>query len=301
MNKYLKGINKYILYSILAASLVSFLTLALIFGGVFEGLDQQIEEALIEDTNNQQDIEIADEGPVDEEQLEDIEEVQSNTYPSDIEKKDKVELEEKNNSISTPVVDEKKGNELKPITAKEYIVEDNDTLFLIAQRSGVSVDAIKNYNNLNGELIMVGQVLVLTMDGSQKPSNQSPTRGANRDDDLYWLSRIIHAEAQGEPYIGKVAVGNVVLNRVKSSDFPNSIHGVVFDKQHGYTQFSPVIDGTIYNTPNQESIDAAKAALNGERPIGDALYFLNPRKATNFWIVQNRKFYMTIGDHDFYH
>ncbi|KAB3529093.1 hypothetical protein F8153_10530 [Alkaliphilus serpentinus] len=165
----------------------------------------------------------------------------------------------------------------------------------MAIRSGLSIETLKQYNSLYNDSIKVGQVLALT-------DQRQPSRGGNRDsEDLYWLSRIIHAEAQGEPYIGKVAVGNVVLNRVKSSIFPNTIKGVVFDKQHGYTQFSPVIDGTIYNNPSQESIEAAKAALKGERPVGDALYFLNPTKSTNFWILENRKYSMTIGDHDFYH
>jgi len=88
---------------------------------------------------------------------------------------------------------------------------------------------------------------------------------------------------------------------VASKDYPNTIRGVIYDKQHGYVQFSPVLDGSINNKPNEESIKAAIDALNGVRPVGGALYFLNPDKATNFWIVSNREYYMTIGDHDFYH
>lgn len=128
----------------------------------------------------------------------------------------------------------------------------------------------------------------------------STSRGIKRDDKIFWLSRIIHAEAQGETYIGKVAVGNVVLNRVVSDKFPNTIYGVIFDKQYGHTQFSPVLDGSIYNTPNKDSVKAAMEALDGERPAEEALYFLNPRKATNFWIVRNREFLLTIEGHDFY-
>ena len=191
------------------------------------------------------------------------------------------------------------------ITTDKYIVKENDTLFTIAQRANVTTEQLKEVNQLNQDVIMVGQVLFISAienapSDSDNSSKDTTSRGY-REEDLYWLSRIIHAEAQGEPYVGKVAVGNVVLNRVESGLFPNTIKGVVFDKQHGYTQFSPVLDGNIYNTPNSDSINAAKDALNGNRPVGDALYFLNMSKSTNFWIVQNRKYFMTIGDHDFYY
>lgn len=119
-------------------------------------------------------------------------------------------------------------------------------------------------------------------------------------DDLYWLSRIIHAEAGGEPFEGKVAVGNVILNRKKSSEFPNTIKEVVFDKEGGYYQFSPVLNGSINNTPSQESINAAKKVLEGYDNVGDCLYFLNPSKSTNNWITKNKTFYKIIGLHHFY-
>lgn len=119
-------------------------------------------------------------------------------------------------------------------------------------------------------------------------------------DDLYWLARIVHAESQGESYSGKLAVANVILNRVESGDFPNSVKGVVFEKTSGFYQFSPVKNGAIYNNPSQESLKAAQDAINGKNNIGNCTYFLNPDKAKSFWIVNNKKFYSTIGDHDFY-
>lgn len=118
--------------------------------------------------------------------------------------------------------------------------------------------------------------------------------------DLYWLSRIIHAEAEAEPYKGKVAVGNVVMNRLKSSNFPNTIKGVIFEYYKGIPQFSPVEDGTIYNNPNQDSINAAKDALKGVRPVGVSEYFFNPDKAAGRWIVENKTYVMRIGNHVFY-
>ena len=119
-------------------------------------------------------------------------------------------------------------------------------------------------------------------------------------DDLYWLSRIINAEAGGEPLIGKIAVGNVVLNRKASSSYPNTIYGVIFDRKHG-TQFSPVVMGTIYNKPSQESIIAAKICLEGYSVDGRILFFMNPRIATNNWISKNRPFAFRIGNHSFYY
>ena len=118
-------------------------------------------------------------------------------------------------------------------------------------------------------------------------------------DDLYWLSRIISAESRGEPIEGQIAVGNVVLNRVRSQSYPNTIYGVIFDRKHG-TQFSPVSFGTIYNTPSAESTIAAKLCLEGYSITDDALFFMNPRIATSNWIAQNRPFLFSIGKHDFY-
>ncbi|QZY55238.1 stalk domain-containing protein [Crassaminicella profunda] len=119
------------------------------------------------------------------------------------------------------------------------------------------------------------------------------------EEDLYWLSRLVHAEAEDEPFDGKVAVANVIINRKYSDEFPNTIKNVVFDDNYGI-QFTPVGNGRIYKQPSGESIQAARMALEGKNNIGDCLYFLNPRKSKNFWIVKNRKYYRTIQLHDFY-
>lgn len=117
--------------------------------------------------------------------------------------------------------------------------------------------------------------------------------------DLYWLSRIISAESRGEPLIGQIAVGNVVLNRKASKSYPNTVYGVIFDKVGG-VQFSPVSYGTIYNTPAASSVIAAKICLEGYSLSDDILYFFNPRIATSSWIANNCKYEFTIGTHDFY-
>jgi N-acetylmuramoyl-L-alanine amidase len=119
------------------------------------------------------------------------------------------------------------------------------------------------------------------------------------EDDLYWLSRIISAEAKGEPLLGQIAVGNVVLNRVRSKSYPNTIYGVIFDRKYG-TQFSPVSFGTIYQKPTASAVIAAKICLEGYSLSDEVLFFLNPRIATNNWIVRARPYAFTIGNHDFY-
>ncbi len=193
-------------------------------------------------------------------------------------------------------------NSTSKITADSYTVKSGDTLFLISQRANVSMDHLMRLNNLHSDMIYENQVLKVR-GSTNNSSYQVVSRGGNRrsEDDLYWLSRVIHSEAQGESYTGKVAVGNVIVNRVNSELFPDTIKGVVFDKQDGHTQFSPVLDGSIYNTPDTESVRAAEEVLDGVRPVGNALYFLNPRKSTNFWIVGNRRYMTTIGLHDFYY
>ncbi len=119
------------------------------------------------------------------------------------------------------------------------------------------------------------------------------------DNEIYWLSRIIQAESGGEPFLGKIAVGNVIVNRVDSRDFPDSIIDVIFDAKYG-VQFQPVSNGRIYNTPSYDSVVAAKLAVRGYNVAGTSLYFLNPRIASNNWIVLNRTFFTSIGNHDFY-
>ena len=118
-------------------------------------------------------------------------------------------------------------------------------------------------------------------------------------DCVFWLARIIHAEAVGESMLGKIAVGNVILNRVASAEFPNTIYGVIFDKKYG-VQFTPVASGTIYNTPSADSMIAAKICLEGYSVSNKILYFMNPAIATSAWISRSRKYAMTIGNHAFY-
>ena len=117
--------------------------------------------------------------------------------------------------------------------------------------------------------------------------------------ELYWLSRIIYAESGAESLEGQIAVGSVVLNRVKSPDFPASVPGVIFDRKNG-VQFEPVSNGTVYKTPSPSSLVAARRALDGEQPVGQALYFFAPALSQGTWITANRTYLRTIGCHRFY-
>jgi len=133
--------------------------------------------------------------------------------------------------------------------------------------------------------------------GSVKPITHGSVFYA--EDAVYWLSRIISAESRGESLLGQIAVGSVVMNRVKSSLYPNTIWGVIFDRKYG-VQFSPILDGSIYSAPTASAVVAAKICLEGFNVNNSALFFLYPRHSTSSWIPNNRTYLFSIGKHDFY-
>ena len=125
-------------------------------------------------------------------------------------------------------------------------------------------------------------------------SNGSSQNSSTNNQDLYLLAKLINAEARGETYKGQVAVGAVVLNRVKSSSFPNTISGVIYQPY----AFTCVNDGQINYSPSQSAISAAKDALNGWDPTNGCIYYYNPKIATSKWIY-SRPTVITIGNHVF--
>lgn len=194
-----------------------------------------------------------------------------------------------------------------------------DSLTLIAQTGALYITANGHYFytvekilNLNGTLYVPIRPLTRAFNASLKwnnaarateitsPKGTPAVPYASYDaDEVYWLSRIISAEAKGEPFKGQIAVGNVVLNRVASAQYPNTIYGVIFDRKYG-TQFSPVSFGTIYQTPTESAVIAAKICLEGYTLSDEILFFYNPRIATSSWIGRTRPYAFTIGNHKFY-
>ena len=132
--------------------------------------------------------------------------------------------------------------------------------------------------------------------GGNVGSGAASTGGLNgySSSEVYLLAKTIYAEGRGEPYVGQVAIGAVILNRIRSKDFPNTISGVVYQK-HAFTAVS---DGQINLTPNDTAMKAARDAINGWDPTGGALYYYNPAVATSSWIF-DRQTVTVIGKHIF--
>lgn len=151
------------------------------------------------------------------------------------------------------------------------------------RKNGLTVDGIAGTNTLRAMGIYTSSN---TSSGGSSSSSHSS--------DVNLLARVIYGEARGEPYTGQVAVGAVVLNRVKSSKFPNTIAGVIY--QSG--AFDAVSDGQINLTPDSTAKKAAADALNGWDPSYGSIYYFNPNTATNAWIW-SRPHTVTIGKHRF--
>ncbi len=161
-------------------------------------------------------------------------------------------------------------------------------------------DAVRNFQRRNG-LNADGRVgpstaaaLGVTLSGGGSSAGAKATSASIISSDHRLLARLVHAEARGEPYKGKVAVAAVVLNRVRSSSFPNTISGVIYQKG----AFSCVNDGQINLAPDDESIRAARDAMNGWDPTGGCLYFYNPKGTSDKWI-RTRTVKTVIGNHKF--
>jgi len=154
--------------------------------------------------------------------------------------------------------------------------------------------AVRYFQSRNG-LVVDGIVGDQTLRALGIQSGTSTTVGAtSRSNDLALLAQLISAEARGEPYIGQVAVGAVVLNRVKHPSFPNSIAGVIY--QPG--AFTCLDDGQFYEPVAESAWRAAQDALNGWDPSGGAIYYFNPSTATSAWIW-SRPLLTVIGKHRF--
>ncbi|MGE5607182.1 MAG: cell wall hydrolase [Bacteroidota bacterium] len=177
-----------------------------------------------------------------------------------------------------------------PAMAWTYRIEKGDSLFKLSKEFGTKVNTLQETNGLKSDLMLAGKTIWIP-DAEAKPMQNS--RGQN---DLYLLARLISGEARGESYQGQVAVGAVIMNRLDSEDFPNTVAGNVFKKG----EFESVSNGQIWGTVTPSALKAAKAAISGQDPTGGALYFYNPRKVhskTNW--IWTRQVTGEIGLHVF--
>lgn len=188
-------------------------------------------------------------------------------------------------------------------TAGEYYIEANNRYLYIPY----------SIINLNGTMLVPVRELakVFNLSVSWDPATEAVHLGTENfafiengdtfyaDKDVYWLSRVINAEANNQPMSGKIGVGNVVLNRVADPTCPDTVYDVIFDRRYG-VQFSVITTGAIYMEPSESSIIAAKICFEGYETVGDSLYFLNPEISSNSWFERTRTYVTTLGDHAFY-
>ncbi len=158
-----------------------------------------------------------------------------------------------------------------------------------------TLEAVKYFQRKNGLTVdgIAGEKTLSAL-GIRNSSNSSSSSSNSNSNNVTLLSKLIYGEARGEPYTGQVAVGAVVMNRVKSNLFPNTIAGVIY--QSG--AFDAVSDGQINKTPDSTARKAAQDAINGWDPSYGAIYYFNPSTATNKWIW-SRPLTIVIGKHRF--
>ena len=183
------------------------------------------------------------------------------------------------------------------LTTKNYIVKSGDTLTKIAQKYGETLNNLRKANNKWNNSICPGQVLkvsvttnVVVKQSASIAKMVAPSAKTYTASDLNLLARLITAEAGGECYNAQVAVGAVVMNRVKSSRFPNSISAVINQKYNGSYQFTCVQNGNIKSSAPTSDVKAALAAINGTNPIKNALFFNNGIKKTGSIKIGNMIF-----------
>jgi N-acetylmuramoyl-L-alanine amidase len=168
--------------------------------------------------------------------------------------------------------------------AASYTVQEGDTFQTIAEEHGVTLSNLQIANNRSGNDLLAGETINIPNSVSQADKNL--------------LAHLVNAEAKGEPYAGKVAVATVVLNRVDSAEFPDTVREVIYEKVAGKYAFSPVLDGSINEGYTEEDMKAVDEAVAFRGQGSGSLYFYNPDKAESAWVF-SRDTILKIGGHRF--
>lgn len=157
------------------------------------------------------------------------------------------------------------------------VVQPGQSMWKIAQTHGVSVDALEQANpSVNPMNLLVGTKLTLPTTENTSAVASSSTSTSSWKQNLYWLEHVINAEAGGESLETQIAVGDVILHRLDSGQYGNTVHDVVFQVTSGHYQFTSVMNGYIYTSPNASSIQAAIDVMNGQDVVPGAFVFYNP-------------------------
>lgn len=164
-------------------------------------------------------------------------------------------------------------------------VQAGESFYKIGIKYGVPVNTLKRANNKTSNLVLSGENLVIPNSSISESEKEL-------------IAHLVHAEAKGEPYAGKVAVATVILNRVASADFPNTVKGVVYEQTGGHYAFTPVQNGAINQPADATARNAVNEALAFRGQGNGSLYFYNPKIAVSKWIF-SRPVTVTIGNHRF--
>ena len=214
-------------------------------------------------------------------------------------------IESSENSMETAVLRQgSKGNEVREVQRRlkawgyykgsvdgVYGAGTKNAVIAFQKKNGLPADGVVGKGTYKALGMTDSYNFLVNSQGAGTSSNG--TNGFSSAD-VYLLAKTIYAEGRGEPYTGQVAIGAVILNRVRHKDFPNTVSGVVYQKH----AFTAVADGQINLTPNDTAMRAAKDAINGWDPTGGAIYYYNPAVATSAWIF-DRQTVTVIGKHVF--